>query len=295
MNNFEIIKEKRALVEDSLAAYLSKLTGDCPETLSSAMRYSVCASGKRLRPLLCLAASDFCGGLDEAALPFACAIEFIHTYSLIHDDLPAMDDDDFRRGKPANHKVFGEAAAILAGDALLNLAFEVMAERCVAFRGENFARAALAIAEAAGSRGMAGGQMSDIEHENVAVSETELLYIHSRKTGRLISASLVAGAFCAGADEVLRASLTRLGEKIGLAFQIKDDILNVCGDPSKLGKPVKTDERGGKATYVSLFGMEKAKADYSSLYRDIINGIELIGGKGSLLFSVAESAIYREN
>jgi geranylgeranyl diphosphate synthase type II len=206
-----------------------------------------------------------------------------------------MDDDDFRRGKPTNHAVFGEAAAILAGDALLSLAFEVMAERCAQRSDAGFARAMLTIAKASGANGMVGGQMSDIEHENKTVSESELLYIHSHKTGRLIAASLVSGAMCAAAGDRLCSELAAIGEKMGLAFQIKDDILNVCGDPAKLGKPVKTDERGGKATYVSLFGLDKSKEDYSSLCRDIMREIELIGGGGSLLFSIAENVIDREN
>jgi geranylgeranyl diphosphate synthase type II len=243
---------------------LDGLTGKwegVPPVLKEAMRYSLLAGGKRLRPALLLATVEALGGDGEKALPFACALEMIHTYSLIHDDLPCMDDDDFRRGKLTNHKVFGEAQAILAGDALLTEAFGLMARG--AMEAGLPAETALIIideaARAAGARGMVGGQVDDLLSENRSISLAELESIHRRKTGDLIAFSVRAGARLCGADEELLGALTRFAYGLGLAFQIQDDILDVIGDQKKLGKPVGSDEEKHKSTYPSLLGLERSR------------------------------------
>jgi geranylgeranyl diphosphate synthase type II len=272
----------------ALDGYLAAL--DCPEALRAAMSYSVGAGGKRLRPALLIAAS----GGDPDAVPFACAVELIHTYSLIHDDLPAMDDDDLRRGKPANHKIFGEWAAILAGDGLLNLAYEVMIGFCAGRLEPRFLAAADEIARAAGAGGMVGGQYADMESERVVADLSRVLYIDARKTGALITAAIAAGAIVSGAVGEALDRFRKLGRKLGLAFQIKDDLLNAAGDPAKLGKPVGTDGAAGKATYVSLAGEKQAAADYERLSRDIIEMIDFLP-EGHALRDVVGRALFREH
>ncbi|MCX7772450.1 MAG: polyprenyl synthetase family protein [Clostridia bacterium] len=229
--------------------------------LYEAMQYSLLAGGKRLRPVLSLAVCDMLDGDREKVLPFACAIELIHTYSLIHDDLPCMDNDDFRRGKPTNHKVFGEAMAVLAGDALLNRAFELMLAETLQQDGfsEGRAKAALIIARAAGSSGMIAGQVVDMESENRQIPYELLCYMHARKTGAIIKASILAPAELLKASDNVKASLSQYAEKIGLAFQIKDDILDIEGSASVIGKPVGSDEKNNKSTFVTVLGLKKAK------------------------------------
>ncbi len=244
---------------------LSGLFGsDYPAVIYESMGYSICAGGKRIRPLLLLGACDAASGCFEKAIPFALAIELIHAYSLIHDDLPAMDDDDLRRGKPTNHRVYGEAMAILAGDGLLNMAYEIMLDACKNGGADSprFIRGAAEIASAAGVKGMIGGQVVDIISEGRDVLPDELLYIHSHKTGAIITAALTAGAIIGGADDGLIDLYRAAGKKLGVAFQIKDDILDIYGDVEKLGKSVNSDKKNNKATYLSVFGLEKAKADY---------------------------------
>lgn len=225
-----------------------------PDRLLEAMRYSLDAGGKRMRPILTLAAAEAFGGDAEAALPAACAVELVHTYSLIHDDLPAMDNDDFRRGKPTNHRVFGEAMAILAGDGLLTHAFHVIAsgglppDRALAIIRE--------LAEYAGPRGMVGGQAADMMGERGITSLSELEYIHLHKTSDLIVFSLRAGAHAAGAGEAGLEAVSRFGRNIGLAFQIRDDVLDVIGQESKLGKATQSDNREQKVTYPFFLGVE---------------------------------------
>ena len=256
------------LVNSTLEGYLKP---QYPEIIYDAMNYSVKAGGKRIRATLLMYSAKLCGGDINDALPFAAAIEMIHTYSLIHDDLPALDNDDFRRGQPSNHKKFGESFALLAGDALLNISYEIMSAVCEKRFEARFVKAMNIIARAAGVTGMIGGQTADVMFENKTASESELLYIHSRKTGALIQAAILAGAEIAEADEHIRDVLKLLGEKLGLAFQISDDILDVTASYEKLGKPLKSDEKNAKTTFISLYGLENAMERYESLRKDILD------------------------
>ena len=234
-----------------------------------AMRYSLLAGGKRIRPVLALAAGQVLGEQEARILPFACAIEMIHTYSLIHDDLPAMDDDDYRRGRYSCHKKFGEATAILAGDALLTMAFEIAAEGALALEDpKRGLRAIRHIALSAGTEGMIGGQIVDLDAETRAISESELRYLCERKTGALLRAPVLAAAAVAGAEETRSAALLlEYADTIGLAFQIKDDILDVEGDISVLGKATGSDAKDGKTTFVTLYGIQRSK----TLLEDLTN------------------------
>ena len=287
-------------LKDMTDRELFKYLPDAEEESSSvleAMKYSLSAGGKRVRPVLLLAACRLAGGKEEDALPFACAIEFIHTYSLIHDDLPAMDDDDLRRGKPTNHVVFGEACAVLAGDALLNRAFEVMLETLLNAEEEKrtgYIRAAECISAASGYRGMVGGQIADIEGENSENRSMELLkFIHRKKTGALIRSAVSAGAYIGGADEKLISDLSELGELMGLEFQIADDILDVCGDSSELGKPVGSDDKNGKLTYPSCVGMERTKEIYEDVHRRTLELIGKLGPEAKFFEDFAGDLYYR--
>ncbi len=241
-----------------------------PEPLHEAMLYSLNAGGKRLRPVLLIAAAEALGGAVETALPAACAIEMVHTYSLIHDDLPAMDDDDFRRGKPTNHKVFGEAMAILAGDGLLTHAFYsvVQASRKQGVSAERVLRIIEELSLYAGANGMIGGQANDITSEQGMTGLEQLEYIHLRKTSDLITFSLRAGGHIGGADERQLEALSVFGRNIGLAFQIQDDILDVTGDAEKLGKSINSDEKQQKVTYPYLLGLEACREKVRSLTED---------------------------
>lgn len=253
------LQDRRNLVEEALKEYLAP-TANGREDIHHAIHYSVFAGGKRVRPILCLAAVDAIGGSLAAAMPAACALEMIHTYSLIHDDLPAMDNDDLRRGKPTSHKVFGEALAILAGDALLTEAF-VLLSRAEKIMLPAQKRLSLIheIAHAAGVSGMVGGQALDILSEKIKPDENILSEIHRRKTGALIVASLNAGAIICGAAKSRKNALAGYGLNVGLAFQIADDILNITGDSRLLGKETGSDAARGKATYPSMLGMDAAK------------------------------------
>lgn len=255
------LKERCTLVDEALDRFLPK-ADELPFSLHKSMRYSVFAGGKRIRPILMLAACDAVGGDISLAMPAACAMEMIHTYSLIHDDLPAMDDDDFRRGNPTNHKVFGEAIAILAGDALLTEAFILMSrvEPSASLPPESVLRVIQEISRCAGSHGMVGGQVVDMESEGKAEMDLATVqYIHTHKTGALIKASVKAGAILGGADEARLASLTTYGEAIGLAFQIADDILDIEGTTEEIGKDAGSDEARGKATYPAVMGLAESK------------------------------------
>ncbi|PLY02594.1 MAG: polyprenyl synthetase [Desulfuromonas sp.] len=249
-----------ALVDDALDHYLPD-EERMPKNLHRAMRYSVFAGGKRIRPVLMMAACDAVGGRRDNVIAAACAMEMIHTYSLIHDDLPAMDDDDFRRGQPTNHKVFGEANAILAGDALLTEAFVVLseAESGILIDPEIRRKVIRVIARAAGCAGMVGGQVVDMESEGKDIDMPTLEYIHIHKTGALIKASIEVGALLGGASDDAFVKLSRYGELAGLAFQIADDILDVTAEQGELGKDVGSDEARGKATYVSLLGLRQSR------------------------------------
>jgi len=230
-----------------------------PSRLHESIRYSVLAPGKRLRPILVLAGAEAVGGHAQAVLPTACALECIHVFSLVHDDLPCMDNDDYRRGRLTNHRVYGEATALLAGDALLALAFELAAENARTAPPGRVVRVLGLLARASGTAGMVGGQVVDIESEGKTVTPDELRFIHAHKTGALLTASVLSGAILCGADEEQEAALECYGRAVGLAFQIADDILDVVGDQEKIGKPVGSDAKQDKATYPKLFGLEESR------------------------------------
>ncbi len=240
---------------------------DVPASLKESMNYSLMAGGKRLRPLLTIAACEAGGGDREAALPVACAVEMVHTYSLIHDDLPAMDNDDFRRGKPTNHKVYGEAGAILAGDALLTHAFYsiVQTSRRYGIPAERVLSIVEDLAEYSGPRGMVGGQVADMEGEQGITSLEQLEYIHLHKTSDLIMFSLVAGGRVAGVTDAQLNALQTYGHHIGLAFQIQDDVLDITGDEAKLGKKTQSDVKQQKVTYPYFIGLEASIAEVKRL------------------------------
>jgi geranylgeranyl diphosphate synthase type II len=283
------------IVNDFLESYI-KENELLEKSVYSAMRYSLLAGGKRLRPVLSLAVCDMLGGELNEILPFACAIEMIHTYSLIHDDLPAMDNDDYRRGKLTNHKMYGEALAILAGDGLLNMAFELMLDSTSnnCHNIENKVRAMSYIARSSGTLGMIGGQVIDTESENKEVSLQTLEYMHRCKTGALIKAPVMSAAIiCKASEEDLR-SLEAYSGNLGLAFQIKDDILDVEGSTEKLGKKVGSDEFNKKTTYVSLCGLEKSKQMLRETTEEAIKSIEKFGTNATFLKELAEFLIARE-
>jgi geranylgeranyl diphosphate synthase, type II len=253
------LETRRATVDTALDRVLPPETAP-PTNIHRAMRYSVLAPGKRLRPILVIAGAEAVGGRADAVLDTACALELIHAYSLIHDDLPAMDDDDYRRGRLTNHKVFGEAMAILAGDALLTLAFRLVAGNAARMGAPAIVGAVVTeVADAAGTDGMVGGQVVDIESEGKTISPEMLDYIHLRKTAALIRASLRVGALLAGAGAEQVEAISRAGQALGLAFQIVDDILDVEGSLAELGKSAGSDERKKKATYPSLHGLSASK------------------------------------
>lgn len=264
--------------------------------LHDAMAYSLLAGGKRLRPLLLLEFCKICGGELEKALPFACAVEMIHTYSLIHDDLPCMDDDDLRRGVPANHVVFGEDIALLAGDALLSLAFEVILsdENVKNLGAQKVARAAGVLAKACGVNGMIAGQVIDLTHEGKAVDVATLEQMHKKKTGALITAAATIGCIVAGASEEKIALAREFAENLGLAFQIVDDILDVTADENSLGKPVGSDAANDKSTYVSLLGLERANSLAKELTDKAVAALEGFGADVRALRELAVSLSKRQ-
>jgi geranylgeranyl diphosphate synthase type II len=281
------LENKAAKTERALLERLERLEG-APATLREAMAYSLMAGGKRLRPALCLGAAELVSGDDAPALPAACALEMIHTYSLIHDDLPSMDDDDLRRGKPTSHKVYGEAIAILAGDALLTLAFETAAE---SGRPDVVAE----IARAAGAEGMVGGQVIDLESEEKRLAVTQLRRLHACKTGALIRASVRCGAMLGGADAAQFEALTRFGEHIGLAFQIADDILDVVGTAETLGKAVGADAAHGKSTYPSVVGLERARGLADETVAAAVGALEGFGPEADVFRALAHFIVERES
>lgn len=255
------LADKRTLVEEALKSYMLKAEGPLADHIA-AMQYSLFAGGKRVRPILCLAAAETLGASPKPLLPLACALECIHTYSLIHDDLPAMDNDDLRRGMPTNHKKFGEAAAILAGDGLLSYAFELLTlpELTATLSPAAQLRIVHLVAKAIGPMGMVGGQALDLDAEGKAIPFEALQRIHRCKTGALITAAVQAGAIGGHADPQQFAALTSFGEHLGLAFQIVDDLLNVEGTTEELGKAAGSDAARHKATYPAFFGVEKTRA-----------------------------------
>jgi len=291
-NSMELKKElesRKILIEDSLKKFISQYSG-YPDSLKESINYSVFAGGKRLRSILTLVICETLGGVVKYAIPFACAIELIHTYSLIHDDLPAMDNDTYRRGQLTNHKVFGEAIAILAGDALLTLAFKIISDED---NLENFDPSLTLkiindIAFFSGIDGMIGGQAADIQSEGKMVKEETLNYIHSHKTGALITASVRAGAIVAKASEKNLKLLTQYGTKIGLAFQIIDDILDIEGIEEKIGKETGSDKKTDKATYPQCLGMDTSKRKASQLVEEALNILQNFGSSAKLLREITK-------
>ena len=277
----------RKAVEKELERIASEDTRGVYPKLRDAMFYSVEGGGKRLRPCLVLAVCEMLGGDIQNALPIACALEMIHTYSLIHDDLPCMDDDDMRRGRPSNHKVFGEAMAVLAGDGLLSFAFEIMLAHALKTGDRGVLAAACEVALRAGARGMVTGQAADIEYEGSRITTEETLrFIHRHKTADMLEAAVAAGALTAGADDDTLRALRLYSEKMGLLFQITDDILDVSGDPALMGKTLGKDAEQGKLTYVGLLGLEgaqKAAARAAEEAKDAVRGVKENGYLSALI------------
>jgi geranylgeranyl diphosphate synthase, type II len=279
-------------VDRALDRFLPKATVP-PATIHKAMRYSLFAGGKRLRPILCLAAAEACGGKTKAALPHACAVECIHTYSLIHDDLPSMDNDDLRRGRPTCHKVFGDAIAILAGDALLTVAFEI-ATHAVPVSRYKLRDVFHEITQAAGSRKLIAGQVADLEAEGQRITRAQLRSIHENKTAALLTSSIRLGAMAANASAKQLAAVTTFGRALGLAFQVIDDILDVTQTSDKLGKSAGKDIAAQKATYPSVIGLEKSRVEARRLTRRARAALEPLGEKAAVLRALADYLLARE-
>ena len=271
------MKERARAVDEALERSLPPESAP-PETVHKAMRYSVFAGGKRLRPVLVIAGAEAVGGAMDDVMPTACAMELIHTYSLVHDDLPAMDDDDFRRGRPTSHKVFGDAMAILAGDGLLTLAFRLLAENLQpGMDGRVLRDVLVGIAEAAGTGGMVGGQVADLEAEGRQVTPEALDYIHLHKTAALIRASIRSGAALCGATPAQLQALAVAGTSLGLAFQIVDDILDVTGTTEQLGKTAGKDQAQQKATYPAVHGLAASRARAEALMAEALGALQPFG------------------
>ncbi|MBQ6554907.1 MAG: polyprenyl synthetase family protein [Firmicutes bacterium] len=285
----------KPLIDDINKALAGYLEPRYPEKIYEAMGYSVMAGGKRLRPVLLLLACRAAGGDDADAMPFACAMEMIHTYSLIHDDLPAMDNDDLRRGRPTCHKQFDEATAILAGDCLLGYAFETMLAKASENFDAKYVKAMKIIADYSGTKGMLVGQVVDVDSEGKKISAETLEFIHRHKTGGLIKAALMAGGIIGGADEKTTELLKAIGEDVGLAFQIKDDLLDVTSTAEVLGKPILSDEKNEKVTYVSLYGIEKAQAEYLRITDNALENTKKLGETAKPLYDYIASLTDRIN
>ena len=288
MTSFDIkayLREKREIIDSYLKLYFDKPSS--PQVLHDAMQYSLLAGGKRVRPILALAAYEACGGNAAQILPQAASLELIHTYSLIHDDLPAMDNDDLRRGKPTNHKVFGEAMAVLAGDALLTEAFLMITDTTAKVKASSLLKAVREVALSAGAYGMVGGQVQDILSENVEPDKDTLEFIHLHKTAALITASVKVGAILANSGKNRLKALTRYGENIGLAFQIIDDILDVEGSTEELGKSAGSDKKKRKMTYPALFGVEGARQKAEDLISGAVYALRIFSSEAEPLRGIA--------
>jgi geranylgeranyl diphosphate synthase, type II len=292
-NLIAYLKEKSSYVESALPTFLSNET---PPLLRESMQYSLYAGGKRIRPILLLATIEAFGKDSKIGLPAACAVEMIHTYSLIHDDLPAMDNDDFRRGKPTNHKEFGEATAILAGDGLLTDSFHAVC-RLIEYGAHPLSTLQITkeLSYYAGSRGMVGGQMADLLGEGKQLTLAELQYIHEHKTADLLVFCIRAGAILSEATEEQLNLLSTFGRNIGLAFQIQDDILDIYGEEEKIGKPVGSDQQKEKSTYPHLLGLEKSQAELERLLGEAKKALHSSGIEYEVLESIADFIIHREN
>jgi len=289
------LAEKREMVDKALERFMPRPEGPATD-LIEAMNYSLFAGGKRLRPILCIAGAEAVGGDGEKVLPAACALELIHTYSLIHDDLPAMDNDDLRRGKPTSHKVFGEAMAILAGDGLLTEAFNMLGQLGLqgGLSADIMKRTIGIIAAASGWQGMVGGQAVDIQSEGKDIDIKVLDYIHSHKTGALITASVVSGAVIGGATQTQIDDLTLYGEKIGLAFQISDDILDIEGSAEEMGKGTGGDSRKGKNTFPSIYGLNESKEILGRSIDSAIKSLDRFDHRADPLIQIARYIIERK-
>ncbi len=290
MNNNETANSYIRLINLSLEDYV-QFTGGEEDKVTEAMLYSLKNGGKRVRPMLVLEFCRVCGGDVKAALPFACALEMIHTYSLIHDDLPCMDNDDFRRGMPSCHKKFGYATALLAGDALLTLAFSVASRADM--KPERIVEAIRVLADCAGYRGMIGGQTMDLQHEGKSITAEQLRKTDALKTGRLIYAACVLGCIAASADEKSVRSAEIYAENIGLAFQIVDDLLDITSTAEELGKPIGSDEEKCKSTYPALLGFESSKELISRLTDEAIEAVSVFGDNGAFLADYARQLSVR--
>ena len=285
-------KSRLPMVEKALDRLISPKAH--PALIHQAMRYSLLAGGKRLRPILCLAAARAAGGSETLALPSACAVECIHTYSLIHDDLPCMDDDNFRRGRPTNHRVFGEAVAVLAGDGLLTEAFASVA-RTKPNRRYSPADLVKELAHASGSLGLIAGQILDLDSEKKRIPLKKLVEIHRAKTGALITTSLRLGAMSAGAKPELIRHLTRFGQALGLAFQVIDDILDITSTKEKLGKSIGKDQSSGKATYPRLLGLDGARREADRLTAAARSALRPLGTSAGPLLAIADTLLRRDH
>lgn len=295
MNNLEFIfQEKKDYIQKIIYDFCPKEDG-LQKTIFDAVNYSVRAGGKRLRPMLMLETLRLFGGKEEEVYPFMAAIEMIHTYSLVHDDLPAMDNDAFRRGKMTTHTKFGEDIGVLAGDGLLNLAYEIMSEALLnSDRMDRAARAMQVIAKKAGIYGMVGGQTVDVENEGKEMTIDTVMYIHNLKTAALIEASMMAGAILAGATAEQIDTVEKMANKVGIAFQIQDDILDVTSTTEQLGKPALSDEKNKKTTYVSLLGIDISKEYVKRYSREAIELLESLGGNNKFLKFLFIKLINRE-
>jgi len=289
------LEEKGRLIDACLDRLLP-VRETFPSSLHQAMRYCLFAGGKRIRPALAFAAAEAVGGNPDLIVEEACALELIHTFTLIHDDLPSMDNDDFRRGLPSTHKVFGEAMAILAGDALQTEAFKILA--CGYTRGvhnaERIVKVMKILAEASGSQGIVGGQVVDLESEGKMIDQQQLTYIHSHKTGSLIAASVIMGGILGGASPEEIELLKRYGESIGHAFQIADDILDVEGSKEKLGKNTGSDQKKSKATYPSIIGMDESRKKLKEYYQRALDAIQSFDQQADHLRNIALYIIQRQ-
>ncbi len=284
------MEEKLFIIEKALDKYLEN---QYPNEIYESMRYSVFSKSKRLRPLIILSVCEALGGKIDDAIPFACAIEMIHTYSLIHDDLPALDNDDIRRGKATNHLVYGEDMAILAGDGLLNFAYEILFKELETSANINKIKACSVLSSCAGVDGMIGGQVIDVLSEKRDITDDDLKYIYKNKTGKLFVASFVIGGLLAGYKDINK--LEKIGENYGLAFQVKDDILDIESTTEVLGKPVGSDEKNNKKTYITLYTMEDAKNFYEKLKGDVTAMSLEVFGCNSTIHNIIVKSFNRKN
>jgi geranylgeranyl diphosphate synthase type II len=289
----DYLKSRCRAVDSALNRFLPPAIAK-PPTIHRAMRYSLFAGGKRLRPILCLAAAEACDGKEENAMPLACAVECIHTYSLIHDDLPCMDDDDFRRGNPTSHKVFGEGIAVLAGDALLTIAFEIVTKARATAR---YSHADLVrdVAVAAGSKFLVAGQVRDLECEGKRVGHRQLVWIHERKTSALLTCAIRLGGMSANAKPAELKALTKFGYNLGMAFQVIDDILDATKTSKQLGKTAGKDAKAGKATYPSILGMKRAQKEADRYTNAAIRALDIFGWRAFRLKQIADYMLRRQN